>query len=674
MIVPIGKIAFLLLLALLISPAIAYPDNEWADTVLKKIQDLQYQETLNDPFSQGSKTDSGEETHPTPSSCLRHIIACVIDFYEKKGLFESTIGSYKRSNSEIVGLINKIAVFTDANAFVTLNTLVYLMDANRYLGKDISKMITPAVDAISGFHDQNDPNANAVGFWEQKFINSFWVAYANNSIRAIDDIDAVTKALRDACEVIFSDKDCESKIPEFPYPPPALYLPSDTDDTSVNLSVGAMLAERSTDPIYDDAYHAWRESNSPAQIKAVLQQYVDYAYDADGESVASNLIDPRTYYFLSGFYDSGASRKTRIPTTWLLDDEQIFEHHYRGRNQWSTPHLGSHNVNDIDPVELAHIVTAVARLDRSGLLAEALGGDKTLADDLGTIVHNATSYLVYLVSSNSPYLRPDILAPYYAYAEQFYEALANFAAATQGYTPKLPQLAKAAGLALKTMEQTGTAQLIAHHVESGGSGQDPEVYWEGVLRNREIGGAEVVRDRAFSTAAAVSALLDTWTEPTSDGGLRWRPDADASVTDKIVPEAIDFLRQAALDSKQTLTSIAFVGRTSVKSSQIYRYPANHYVYLDGEKIDTKDCVVELCETSVYGVLGFIPRKEYEEMLAKGPFDFGPTPRTAADWGTSGQAVVIWRSEAQAYALALKVLAQFEKIEGTDKIEAMSPAG
>ena len=664
-IIPINLSATLLVLALLFSPAVAYSDNAWTDIVLKKIKDRQYQETLNDPFSgeEENEADSGEETNPTPTSCLRHPIACVVDLYEKRGLFEATIGGYKRSDSVVDGFFNKTAVFTDANGFVTLSTLIYLMNANQHLDEDISEIITPAVNAVTDFHDRNDPNASLLGFWEQKFINNFWVTWSNNSTRVAEDVNAVEAVLRDACELIFSDTDCNSHFPINPYGGAAMFIPSDSDDTSENLSVGAMLSERQNDPIYTDAYQAWRTSNPPSNVKAALEQIVHYAYDADGESKASNLIDPRTYYFLSEFYDGGAARNTRIPSTWLLDDEQVFADHYRGRGEWPTPHLSANNVNDIDPILLGHFVTAVARLDRSGLLAEAIAGDETFANDLGAIVHNATSYLVHLISSNAPYLRPDILAPYYAYPEQAYESLANIVAVTQGYTPKLPQLAEAATLARNTMEGIGTVQLVAHSIESDDSGDPSQAYWywEGILWNSEIDGAEVVRDRAFSTAAAVSALLDTWTEPAPDGGLRWRPSADFFVTNTLVPEAIKFIEDAALDPLQPLTAISFVGLTSEESSEIYRYPANHYAYLDGENIDTKDCVVNLCETEVYGVLGFIPRQEYEELLAEGPFDFGPTPEEAADWGTRSGLVVIWRSEAQAYALALKVVAQFEQI-------------
>ena len=659
---PFSKYVMSLAFPLILCPASAHTGDDWADGVLTKIQDLQYRETLNDPFSNQNQTDRSQEARPTPSSCLRHPLACAFDLYEKKGLFEATMGGYKRSNSAIDGFFNRTAVFTDANVFVTLTTLIYLMDASQHLGKDLSDLIDPAVDAIADFHDRNTPNASLLGFWEQEFINDYWVTFSTNGNRLVEDVDAVETVLRDACELIFSVEDCKAHFPGYPGGIADTYLPSDTDDTSENLSVGALLTERRTDPSYQAAYQAWRSHNSPANVKAALGQIMHYAYDADGESIARNLIDPRTYYFLSRFYERGAARDTRIPTTWLLDDEQVLAEHYRGRDKWPTPHLALHNVNDIDPIELGHFVAAVARLDRSGLLAEAIAGDETFADDLGQVVHNATAYIVYLISNDVPYLRPDILAPYYAYAEQAYEALANFVAATQGYTPKLPQLAKAAELARNTMEGIGTAQLVAHHVESGGSGQVPQVYWEGILRNREIDGTEIVRDRAFSTAAAVSALLDTWTESAPDGGLRWRQGADVFVTETLVPEAINFIKQTAMDPLQPLTAIAFVGATSIATSAIYRYPANHYSYLDGEKILAKDCVVNECPTAVYGVLGFIPREQYKELLAKGPFDFGPTPEKAEDWGTSGTEARIWRSEAQAYALALKVVAQFEQIE------------
>lgn len=654
----------ILLLSLLVlwNPISAFAEAKWTSSVLEEIRQRQYQETLNDPFIREGASVLVETGSITPSSCVQHPIACVFDFYEKRGLFESTVGFYKRSENPVDGYLNKITQFTDANVFVTLTSLIYLMDANQYLGADISDLIAPAVDAIRDFHDRNNPGASLLGFWEQSLVNNAWVTYAVNEQRIAEDINGAETTLRDACELIFSTRECEDHFPGFPNSDGSeTFLPPDTDDTSENLSVGALLSELQSNPAYRAAYQEWRDANSDAKIKSALAQIMHYAYDASGESIATNLIDPRTYYFLSGFYQSGSAPSTRIPTTWLLDDEQVIANHYRGRGRWPTPHLSLNNVNDIDPIELGHFVTAVARLDRSGLLMEAMAGDERFAEELGKLAHDSVLYLVYLISHNVPYLRPDILAPYYAYPEQLYEALASFLAVTQGRTPKLPQLSAAAQLARDTMKRVGTDQLIAHHLQGDGRRGTPSVYWEGKLKNREITGVEVVRDRAFATSVAVSALLDIWTVSAADGTLVWHEDVDASVRDTLVPQAITFIKKAALDPSQPLTAIAFVGSNSIQTSEIYRYPANYYAYLDGERIIAKDCVVNECETAVYGVLGHIPRHAYLQLVAKGPFDFGPTPAKSVDWGTSGESARIWRSEAQAYGLALKVVAQFERI-------------
>lgn len=652
---------------LVLIPVLLFAQDPWTTTVLGEIRQRQYQETLNDPFARQDRKGFADRRETTPSSCLRHPVACVADLYEKRGIIESTVGFYTRSESAVDGYFNRVAQFTDANVFVTLTTLIYLMDASRYLQEDLSDLIEPAVDAIADFHDRNTPEASLLGFWEQSLTNNSWVTFAVNEKRIAGDINAVETALRDTCELFFSEKECKARFPSFPNSDGSeTFLPSDTDDTSENLSVGALLAELQTNPVYQAAYRKWRDANSASKIKAALAQIMHYAYDASGDRIAGNLIDPRTYYFLSGFYEQGAPLNTRIPSTWLLDDEQVIAKHYRGRGKWSTPHLSINNVNDIDPVELGHFVTAVARLDRSGLLKEAVAGDQHFAQELGKVAHDSIVYLAYLVSRNVPYLRPDIFAPYYAYPEQVYEALASFLAATRGYTPKLPQLDAAARLARATMEGVGTEQLMAHHVQGGGDGKAPSVYWEGILRNREITGIEVVRDRAFSTAAAVSALLDTWTESVAGGTLRWQKNADPVITETLVPQAVEFIKKSALDSSQPPTSIAFVGINSIATGEIYRYPANHYAYLDGERILSKDCVLNDCETAVYGVLGFIPRQRYLQLLAKGPFDLGPTPAQSSDWGTSGESARIWRSEAQAYGAALKVVAQFEGVQDTSQ--------
>ena len=641
--------SFACIFAMTISSSALAADDQWMDTVINKIEERQYQETINDPFVSQSPT--------APSFDCKFILSCAFDLYERKGLFEAAIGGYTRSDNPVDTLFNEIAQIPDADIFVTLTSLIYLIDGGRYTQKDIANLVTPAVAAIGSFHDKNHPSASVLGFWEQKLINNTWIAYTANAIKLGEDANAVEVVLRDACEAFFSAAECQAHFPGLPGAGgESNFVPSDTDDTSENLSVGALLALNQNDPAYGPAFQMWMANNPPAKIKAALAKIMQYAYSGGGSSVANNLIDPRTYYFLSGFYET-LPTSARLPVTWLLNNEEVLENHYNGREEWPTPHLALYNVNDIDPIEVGHFITAVARLDRSGLLAQAAAGDMVFVNALEQIVYDATRYLIYLVSIDAAYSRPDILANYYAYPEQLYEVLGNFAAVTSGYVSQLPQLHAAGIAASAVMEGSGTSQLI-NHFEVDPEKPD-EIYWEGVLKNKETTGGYYVRDRVYATATAVSALLDSLTHEVTPGHPEWKPSVNVAITDVIVPNAISFLKRQTLE--RTPSSIAFVGTTTYQSNEIYRYPANNYAYLDGEPLASKDCVVNKCPTETYGVLGHIPRTEYVTLLAQGPFDFGPTPTQASAWGTSGASAYIWRSEPQAYALVLKVVAQFEKI-------------
>ena len=68
-----------LALPLILFPAMAHSDDDWTDVVLTKIRGLQYQETLNDPFSNQQQADRSQEAGSTPTSCVRHPLACAFD-------------------------------------------------------------------------------------------------------------------------------------------------------------------------------------------------------------------------------------------------------------------------------------------------------------------------------------------------------------------------------------------------------------------------------------------------------------------------------------------------------------------------------------------------------------------------------------------------------------------
>jgi len=74
----------------------------------------------------------------------------------------------------------------------------------------------------------------------------------------------------------------------------AFKIPADFDDTFVNIGFGSLLAKYSV--ISSGPYQAWRSKNSKfVQAFEALKLYV---YRPLSGNIDSDLIDPRTFYYL----------------------------------------------------------------------------------------------------------------------------------------------------------------------------------------------------------------------------------------------------------------------------------------------------------------------------------------------------------------------------------------
>ena len=72
-------------------------------------------------------------------------------------------------------------------------------------------------------------------------------------------------------------------------------IPPDFDDTYLNLGLGATLSKLKYQ--YPKTYTNWLQNNS--NIDHLVEITVKYAYEPFSNDLNKNLIDPRTYFYVS---------------------------------------------------------------------------------------------------------------------------------------------------------------------------------------------------------------------------------------------------------------------------------------------------------------------------------------------------------------------------------------
>jgi len=127
----------------------------------------------------------------------------------------------------------------------------------------------------------------------------------------------------------------------------AFKIPADFDDTFVNIGFGSLLAKYSV--ISSGPYQAWRSKNSKfVQAFEALKLYV---YRPLSGNIDSDLIDPRTFYYLREYLYSvqDNDQPAAFVVTWvqnMTEDRVNFKKNYRM----------PFNVNNIDLTVAANTI------------------------------------------------------------------------------------------------------------------------------------------------------------------------------------------------------------------------------------------------------------------------------------------------------------------------------
>lgn len=548
----------------------------------------------------------------------------------------------------------------DNNFFVTawvMESLIHSHDLNPASFNLPATAISSALNAELTYYDKNNPNTTLVTFWPQKAVKGYYQASPQNLEALFGDVDAARRAALKLCEQKYSVSQCEAFINKF-MPADSLtdmedafHIPSDTDDSSLNLSLGATLYLHRHDPLFSTAYQQWQQANPVANIKSALEIYIENAYQPDSANTDNNLIDPRSFYAMHGYAFDTSTQHFPLLTTWT---EKLSDEKKQVASGMKMPVVAMPlNDNNVDPSVQANFIYAMTLLDQTGLLKQVVAGDADFHKQLDQLIVNSASYIAYVIQNDLTLKRPDITITYYPSKYNLYWFASRITAAYQQSPGEDAGVKQAVATLSNVLQHEATTALLKTATQYGGA-----VYWDDFLGDGDTDPTThqpYAEDRLFSTAVAVNALLNIWTDQ-----HQWLSNTpDAVKTD--VSSAVAFLKSNILTTHYRKDNAFFSGSVKGMDSLPFVYPANYYQYLDGRSYTPGSQMPDDPSLIFSLQKQLIPSASaYDEMVKQSHFGF-PTPTTFSGFNDPKGGFPYWSAPALTYAFTLEAIEAFDKL-------------
>ena len=186
----------------------------------------------------------------------------------------------------------------------------------------------------------------------------------------------------------------------------AFKIPADFDDTFVNIGFGSLLAKYGV--ISSGPYQAWRSKNS--KFVQAFEALKLYAYRPLSGNIDSDLIDPRTFYYLREYLYSvqDNNQPAAFVVTWvqnMTEDRVNFKKNYRM----------PFNVNNIDLTVAANTIYGIS----AAVLSNLINNSQWFDPELQMIYENTTDLIAWCIEKNFSG-RPDLALTYYPSVFNFY--------------------------------------------------------------------------------------------------------------------------------------------------------------------------------------------------------------------------------------------------------------
>jgi len=555
--------------------------------------------------------------------------------------------------AEEYSLARRYIEFYDNNMFVTNWVSQALLEVSKYGKINISQaQLLTSVEALGNFKDKNNKqDAPTYSFWPQVLSNGTWKAFPSNIGEPLEELETFGKVVEELLKSI----GLSSLIPyvspiveEAEFNLNIFNIPPDADDTSVNFQLGGLLKEQ--EKLFPKSLQTWMNNNK--NMKLTTDALVKFSYKPFSTTLDDNLIDPRTYYWIRDFL-AEEQEKNGLPslfivTTWL----QNLAERRKGNYEVSMPF----EVNNVDLTVASNTIFGLgnAALNNVGDVSEWFHSDAQ------KLYSDTSKLLAWAINHRIVDKRPDIALLYYPPKYDFLW----FTSRTVYLLNKQEELPyecfkTAKKLLTEAMRGNGTNAIVENSVvDSKNSGW---VYWDDFLGNDDIDifGYPINHgdDRLFTTAVAVNALVDIWTQPDASCTRNWIPSTPAKIK-ILVEKAVSFLSHYILGDEYEHQNAFFSASVKGLTCDPFRYPGNAARYVNGTVL-TNPKPQDITSLLIYGVSGFMPQAEYEKELTKLHFEH-KTPLKFPGYNTAS--FPYWSSPTFTDAMAMLALTKQESLQ------------
>jgi hypothetical protein len=488
-----------------------------------------------------------------------------------------------------------------------------------------------AVNAILTYRDKNFAEGIPVyKFWPQRYVNGTWEAYPPNlqePLKYFPTFEHWAKVILEAMGLGNLWEKIAPFLTELTSMAKSFHIPSDSDDSCVNLALGATLLERKQQ--YPNLYNAWTSTNK--DYKSLFKILVKYAYKPYQNG--TDGIDTRSYYLLRKFITQ--EKDLILPATWLMDLQE---------NKKSYPYVAMpFNTNNVD---LSVASNTLYGLTRHFVATQ----DSSLYDEnIQKMILDTGKLLRWSIESREMLERPDLALVYYPSLQDFYYFVArNVFFMNKQKSKLLPVMEQVRQWLEDTMRGAGTDQLVDMFVWDR---THKHCYCDDFLGN--FANKTRGEDRLFSTAMALNALLDIWTAESATCKRQFRADTPSSVR-QIVEGGILYLNDYLFAINASYMNAFFSG--SVKSFETlpFWFPGNFYEYLNGTKVVPRD-PSQISNELIGSMQGVVSDKQYDQYLAQKWF--GMSVPTEFHGYNSGS-FPFWSSTPMTLAYSISAMSKF----------------
>ncbi|KAG2373066.1 hypothetical protein C9374_012912 [Naegleria lovaniensis] len=541
-------------------------------------------------------------------------------FAEKKGLYKSYIHFNNGGTDWESIFLRRVMKILDINVFVTNFVVLtqiesqHLLETTRsasHIARDIIQedRLKMAIEGILSFHDLNFNSSIPVyNFWPQRSSanSKYFQAYPINLVGPLDEYESMSDYMEDILGFLGLNS-LRHKVKEmadtFMMLAQAFHIPADYDCASCNLALGAMM-QKELALKYPSIVSEWKSQNS--HIPELFLAFDKYAYSNNlkDKNVFETNVDPRSYYIFQQYFSAGGSIK--LPMTWMMNTQENRERYPAVAQPF--------NVNNIDVSVLCNFLYGVSSHSMH-VDPLPLRNDRVMQQ----MALNASQLIYHTVSQGLELKRPDLAMIYYPSVYNFYWFISRTSFELRN--SRMPEEVKGLlSVISNTLYQALVNFASPNLLKMVKMTSDNECYWDDFLGDgpkKTLG-----EDRMYSSALAISVLLDTWTQMNSTLNKRMYLPNTPDRVKTVIDGGILYLERNLLTFLESHENAFFSGTIKGHFDYPFFYPSNVAEYLNGTKVNPQQPGSgDLIDSKlIVAVEGVIDSKEYQQMVSQKWFD------------------------------------------------------